>query len=214
MTTGQAHAKRKRIFASAYSKTSIAQDRTQRLIKSRVSKLLSFIESQTNAVSSDEGGHPVIVRHLFRALQADIFTAFAFSDVEGSAFLDNLKCGANTMEDLGMHDLDLFHDDRREEFFFWESERPFKYVGRFIARNALKTHARAERWLCDFVSRYESKLELADSLKLSDTGFKMFNGGIFDRLRSHRSPETGQGLQWRERASEVMDHVGRRMMTL
>lgn len=206
-TSGQAHTKRKRIFASAYSKTSIAQHRVQDIIKSRVGKLTKFIESQTSNSETSHGSEPIVVHHLFRALQADIFTAFAFSDAEGSFFLDNLRKGSNTMEELGMGSMDLFHDDRRDTFFFWESETPFKYIGRFMARNGNQAHVTAQQWLLAFVARYEARVGSSGKLNDFEREIGTFNCSVYDKLLYYRHPETGKTLGRTERASEVMDHA-------
>jgi len=208
-TAGQAHAKRKRIFASAYSKTSITQNRVQNIIKSRVAKLVRFIETQTNTALRGDGS-PVVIRHMFRALQADVFTAFAFSESNGSKFLDNLKSGSNTMEDLGMEDMDLFHDERRDDFFFWESEIPFKYLSRFIARRGAKAHAAAQKWLYDFVSRHEAESLPRTKVKAAGGSVDAFSATVYGKLLMYRNPESGIPLSWAEKASEIMDHAGTR----
>lgn len=86
-TSSRAHSSRKRIFASAYSKTAITQDRVQDIITSRVAEFVSFVGRQT---SSDETFHgvsgPIVIRNVFRALQVDISTAFAFADEAGTNF--------------------------------------------------------------------------------------------------------------------------------
>lgn len=203
-----AHAKRKRIFASGYSKTTISQYRAQNIIKSRTVKILKFIGQQTSTNASSLGkSGPIIVRNVFRALQADIFTAFAFSETDGTNFLENLKTGPNTQEDLGMDMMDLFHDDKRDSFFFWESEKPFKYFSRFIKPNALATHIQGQRWLGEIISRYEMRNKLED-IEDDEQQLKSFEFGIYKKLLMWRNPETGKPLDWNERASEIMDHMG------
>lgn len=210
----QAHTKRKRIFASAYSKTSISQDRTQNIIKSRTAKILKFIGQQTSTHPSYLGKTgPMIVRNVFRALQADIFTAFAFSETDGTNFLENLKAGPNTQEDLGMDMMDLFHDDRRESFFFWESETPFKHFSRFITPNGVAAHIRGQRWLGEIISRYETREKMkyvdGDEQQLGN-----FEYGTYKKLLLWRNSETGEPLDWNERASEIMDHMGNSTLLL
>lgn len=203
-----AHAKRKRIFASAYSKTTISQYRAQNIIKSRTAKILNFIGQQTSTNASSLGkSGPIIVRNVFRALQADIFTAFAFSEADGTNFLENLETGPNTQEDLGMDMMDLFHDDKRDSFFFWESEKPFKYFSRFVKPNALAAHTRGQRWLGEIISRYEMRNKLED-IEGDEQQLKSFEFGTYKKLLLWRNPETGKPLDWTERASEIMDHMG------
>ena len=203
----EAHAKRKRIFASAYSKTTICQYRAQNIIKSRTARIIKFFGQQTSAGASSGRSGPIIVRNVFRALQADIFTAFAFSETEGTNFLENLKTGPNTQEDLGMDMMDLFHDDKRESFFFWESEKPFKYFCRFFKPNGRAAHIKGQRWLGDIISRYETRNKPKDA-----EGDKQqlggFESGTYMKLLQWRNPETGKPLDWNERASEIMDHMG------
>lgn len=204
----QAHAKRKRIFASAYSKSAISQYRAQNIIKSRTAKVLDFIGQQTSTNASPLGkSGPVIVRNVFRALQADIFTAFAFSETNGTKFLENLKAGPNTLEDLGMDMMDLFHDDKRESFFFWESEIPIKFLGRFIRPNGLAAHIRGQRWLGEIICRYETKNKIKD-VEGDEQQLEKLECGTYNKLLQWRSPETGKSLDWNERASEIMDHMG------
>ena len=208
-TSSRAHSSRKRIFASAYSKTAIAQDRVQDIITSRVAKLVSFVGRQ---ISSDETFHgasgPIVIRNVFRALQVDIFTAFAFADEAGTNFLDYLKKGPNTLEDLNMGEMDLFHDEKRDEFFFWESEKPFKYIGKILARNGLKSHETAQRWLMKLVKPYEAKVRSGEPVQSSEKSIKQFNGSVYEKLLLYKNPKTGNPLEWTERASEIMDHAG------
>lgn len=208
-TSHQAHAKRKRIFASTYSKTAVTQDRVQTIIRTRVSKLVDFLERQTKSTRTRSGeDDAVVVRHVFRALQADVFTAFAFSGENGAKFLDHLKPGANTMEDLGMDDLDLFHDERREPFFFWESEKPFKYITNLIARQALPQHLKSQRWISELITKCEAELKTRDSTESPRQPFQPFDRSVYEKLLHHASGDTGKSLSWLERASEVMDHAG------
>lgn len=208
-TSSRAHSSRKRIFASAYSKTAITQDRVQNIINSRVAKLVGFVGRQTSSDETFSGtSGPVVIRNVLRALQADIFTAFAFADEAGTTFLDNLKKGPNTLEDLNMTAMDLFHDEKRDEFFFWESEKPFKYFASLLARNGLKSHETAQRWLMDLVRPYEAKVRSKKSIQSSDDGIKHFNCSVYDKLLLYKNPKTGKPLDWTERASEIMDHAG------
>jgi len=208
-TSGQAHAKRKRIFASAYSKTSVSQGRVQSIIKTRISKLSRFIESQARCrQASLRGSNVVVVRHVFRALQADIFTAFAFSDANGTTFLHNLRQGANTMEEIGMSALDLFHDEKRDQFFFWESEKPFKHFTRLIGRYGRNQHLKAEIWVSQLIAGHEAGLSPGKPDETSNESTDSSKAGLYEKLWLHRHPETRRPLDWAERASEVMDHAG------
>ena len=207
--SSQAHAKRKRIIASAYSKTAISQPRIQDLIRSRTAKVVRFIETQTsNAETSHGSSGPIVVRNVFRALQSDIFTAFAFSDEDGTRYLHRLRTGPNTMEDLNMEDMNLLHDERRDEFFFWESEKPFKYIKYLVDRHGPKTHERAQRWLSELVSKHEERSTSSMSDRETKKPTRIFDSGLYDKLQLWRSQETGRSLDRKERASEIMDHAG------
>ncbi len=204
----QAHAKRRRVFASAYSKTSISQSQVQNIVKTRTATLLRFIDGQISNENTVFGiSGPLVVRNVFRALQADVFTAFAFSEKDGTSFLDRLRSGANTMKDLGMEIMDLCHDERRDTFFFWESEIPFKYIGRFIATNGPIAHAKAQRWLSGLIAKYEAKLQLEER-DYPDKPLSGFKYSPYRKMLAWRNSETGRQLSWNERASEIMDHCG------
>ncbi|KAL9637707.1 MAG: hypothetical protein Q9164_002032 [Protoblastenia rupestris] len=206
--SSQAHAKRKRIIASAYSKTAISQPRIQDLIRSRTAKVVRFIETQTSNTETSHGSSgPIVVRNVFRALQSDIFTAFAFSDEDGTRYLNRLRTGPNTMEDLNMEDMNLLHDERRDEFFFWESEKPFKYIKYLVDRHGPKTHERAQRWLSKLVSKHEERLTSSMSDRETKKPMRIFDSGLYDKLQLWRSQETGRSLDRKERASEIMDHA-------
>ena len=204
----QAHAKRRRILASAYSKTSISHFNVQSIIKTRIAKLIRFIDAQISTENSSFGKTgPLVVRNIFRALQSDIFTAFAFSEQSGTVFLERLRSGANTMEDLGMEMMDLCHDERRESFFFWESESPFKYIGRFVARKGPIAHAKAQRWLSDLIAKYEAASQPKEKDGLGES-FSSLNSSPYKKISTWQNPETGHSLNWNERASEILDHCG------
>ena len=208
-TSSRAHSSRKRVFASAYSKTAITQDRVQNIINTRVTKLVGFVGRQTSSDETSSGASgPVVVRNVLRALQADIFTAFAFADEAGTTFLDNVKKGPNTLEDLNMTAMDLFHDEKRDEFFFWESEKPFKFFASFLARNGLQSHETAQRWLMQLIRPYEAKARSKKSIQSSEKSIKHFNCSVYDMLLLYKNPKTGHPLDWTERASEIMDHAG------
>ena len=207
--SSQAHTKRRRILASSFSKTAISQYRTQNIIKNRVEKLANFIDQQTSRNKSSFGKTgPIVVRNAFRALQADIFTAFTFSEADGTRFLDNLKTGSNTLEDMGMDMLDLCHDEKRDTFFFWESEEPFKRISHFVKPNALAIHTKAHQWLSKLISRYETNIELSNESRNQRECSKTYESSTYKKLLIWRSPDTGESLDWNERASEIMDHMG------
>ena len=118
------------------------------------------------------------------------------------------KAGANTLEDLGMDMMDLFHDDRRDSFFFWESERPFKHFCRIIKPNVLLGHKRAQEWLGDIISRYETRNKGTKDTGNEKVTIESFEGGTYKKLLTWRNPEIGKPLDWNERASKIIDHMG------
>ena len=209
LKSSRAHSTRRRIYAMNYSKSAISQPNIQEIIKTRSSSLIRFIAQQKSSTGRPNGkSSPLAVRNLFRALQADIFTAFAFSSSIGTNFLGNLNVGrANSAEQLGMGVIDLFHEDKRDAYFFWESESPFKSLAHLIGWDWPVAHQNAETWVFNLISSYESRTQL---LKGSNPDNKppRADGSVYGKLMAWTHPETGRGLTWDERASEIMDHIG------
>ena len=207
-TSSQAHKQRRRVFATAYNKSAITHQRVQNLLKARTAKLLRFINHQSSIDGFSVGKTgPLVVRNLFRALQADIFTAFIFSEEEGTTFLDNLKAGPNTIEDLGMGMLDLCHDEKRDRYFFWESESPFKYFVHAIDRNAPTAHLKAEWWLAGLAQRFEENERLGKRDACPQASTRGSDQGVYSKLL-HWKDDNGCPLSFKQRASEVLDHTG------
>ena len=153
---------------------------------------MNYVEDQV----SKQGG-PVIIRNITRPLEADIYTAFAFSETVGTKFLDNLKPGANTVDDLGMEQIDLFHDEKRDPYWFWESEAPSisRYLFPRFFREGQYIHEKAEKWILGLMSHYEEATKMSKDAPES-TYWKML---------AWRDVETGKPLTRKERASEIMD---------
>lgn len=208
--SSQAHITRRRIYAMNYSKSAISQPHVQNIIKTRISTLIRFIAQQTSSTSRTDGkSSPLVVRNLFRALQADVFTAFAFSETVGTNFLDNLGVGrANTSEELGMDLIDLFHEDKRDAFFFWESESPFKYFARLLGWDGPVAHMNAETWVSNLISRYEASLQVSPKDMHPMNQKRLGDNSVYGKMLVWRNTQTGRPLSWEERASEMMDHVG------
>ena len=62
---------------------------------------------------------PLVVRNIFRALQIDTVTAFAFSIEDGTNHLGKLSSKSyNTVEDLALDPLKSFYDEQNQDFFF------------------------------------------------------------------------------------------------
>lgn len=206
--SSQAHKQRRRVIAAAYSKTTISHHRIQALFKARVAKLLNFLHHQSgNGETLPGSTGPLVVRNLFRALQADIFTAFAFSEQEGTTFLDNLKVGPNTMEDLGMVMMDLCHDERRDIYFFWESEKPFKDIAQLLDRNGPVAHTKAQAWLAGLAQKFEERVQPTMAHDYPQQNAGGFNQGVYGSLWRWKD-DTRTPLSFKERVSEMMDHTG------
>ena len=198
------HLARKRIFASAYSRSSIHGPHVQRILRTRTEKLIHFLSNQLAAKSTGKSGH-LVPRNLIRPLGTDIFTAFAFSEAEGTKFLDELRAGANTMEELGMEIWELWHEDKRDSSFFFESQPEFKSFSNFLAPLGRRNHVRFEAWVVSVMKLYETRMSC---LGLEDEGRGDLERGIYWRLLTNTSSKARRQLSWRERASEIMDHMG------
>lgn len=129
-TCTQTHARRWRILASTCPKTAICLPHTQKIILSRADKFFEYIYSlllYSSFSSAGSNSLPIIVRQAFRALQANIFTAFAFSEAQGTSFPGDLNLSSRTRTDNNINPmpmLDLFHDEKCAKYFFRESECP------------------------------------------------------------------------------------------
>ena len=209
-SSSQAHKQRRRILASAYSKPAIAHSRVQNLIKARTEKLLHFVNEQTSMCRTTLGkSGPIVIRNLFRALQADIFTAFAFSEEGGTHFLANLKAGANTVEDLGLSIMDLCHDEKREAFFFWGSEKPFKFVRHWFDRDGLRAHKALQTWLLELAMKFEAAATTNTGRGSQSGNGSALDRGVYSKLLYWKDTVTGQSLSMQQRVSEIMDHMGK-----
>lgn len=204
------HSTRRRIHAMNYSKSAISQPDIQNIIRTRTSALIRSIAQQTSSTGRPNGkSSPLVVRNLFRALQADIFTAFAFSESVGTNFLGNLTVGrANTTEQLGMGVIDLCHEDKRDAYFFWESESPFKYLAHLVGWDWPVAHVNMETWVLNLISAYESMAQALLKERGPDNKPLRTNGSVYGKMMAWSHPETGRRLSWDERASEIMDHIG------
>lgn len=203
--SSQQHGLRRRIYAKRYSKSSISRADVQNLIRNRVSKVLEFLTFESDKDSNCTTA-PLNVTNMFRALQVDISTAFVFSEADGTDFLAKLGTSDNmSLSDLGMEPLDLFHEEMRGKFFYWESEEPFKSFGHFIAPHAQEVHRKAENWIADIISRFEYRYGL---YTLAEQRSVMENC-VYGSMLLWRDPHSMEYLKWDERASEIQDHVGK-----
>ena len=199
------HLARKRMFAPVYSRSSIHTPRVQHILRTRTAKLTRFLSSQITASPTGKSGH-LIPRNVLRALGADIFTAFAFSDAEGTDFLRELNAGANTMEDLGMDIWELWHEDKRDSFFFFESQPELKRFANFLMPHGRNVHQKFEAWVVSIMKHYEARV--SSYLKTESEDLESSEGGVYWRLLTQKNSGTRKSLSWNERASEIMDHMG------
>ncbi|CAD6581260.1 MAG: hypothetical protein ASARMPRED_000560 [Alectoria sarmentosa] len=204
-TSRSAHLARKRIFAPVYSRSSIHSPRVQNILRTRTTKLIRFFLHQTFASRIGRTGH-LVPRNFFRPLGADILTAFAFSDTEGTKFLDKLQAGANTTQELGMDIWELWHEDKRDSFFFFESQPELKRFAKLFAPHGCGVHARFEAWVVSVMKQYEA--HMSSIVKVESEEKEISEQGVYWRLLTYKSPTTRQPLSWNERASEIMDHMG------
>lgn len=143
----------------------------------------------------------------FSALFKPIFTAFAFSEQEWTTFLNDLKVGPNTMEGLGMGMMDLCHDEKRDKYFFWESEKPFRYIAQHSDRNGPIAHRKAQAWLAGLARKLEERVQLTIGPDHPQQNAGGFDQGVYSRLWRWKD-DTGRHLTFKERVSEIMDHTG------
>lgn len=201
------HNTRRRIIAPSYSKSAICSPKVQSIIRSRASKVLDFLKKEAN-VNPDQESGPLLVRNVTRAMGVDIFTAFAFSEEDGTTYLDKLASGPNTMEQLGMSDMRLWCEDTRESFFFFESEPEFKRWSRFLAPHGRSAHRRFESFISNIVGQFDTR---AISSVKDEKGACIKNAPFspYARLHNWKDPVMGTRLSPSERASEIMDHMGK-----
>lgn len=199
------HLARKRIFAPVYSRSSIHGPRVQHILRTRTAKLIQFLSNQSSVSPVGKSGH-LIPRNFIRALETDVFTAFAFSDAESTRFLNKLRAGANTMKEIGMDVWELWHEDKRDSFFFFESQPGLRHLCSFFAPHGHDVHVRFEAWVESVTRQYEARV--SSSLKTGCGEKETSEQGVYWRLLTYKNPTTRQPLSWHERASEIMDHMG------
>ncbi|KAJ5146150.1 uncharacterized protein N7515_000714 [Penicillium bovifimosum] len=198
--TGNAdHAARRRIFSSNYLKSNVSTPYIQQIIQSRVEKMIRFIDS---AVEEDtKKTQPMVVRNIYRAMQSDISTRFAFSDSYGTDWLDKLSGPVNQSKHTGMHVMDFFHQELREATFFWESEPPFLYVNQLLVPNGPPEQQNAQKWAAGLFRRFEAMLDESSNRD------ELVRQGVYGKLYTYRDSE-GRPLSFEDRASEMLDHIG------
>lgn len=198
--TGNAdHAARRRIFSSNYLKSNVTSPYVQQIIQSRIEKLVGFIES---AVEEDsKKTQPIVVRNIYRAMQSDISTRFAFADSYGTDWLNKLNGSVNESKDTGMHVMDFFHQELREATFFWESEAPFVYLNQLLAPNGPPEQQNAQKWASGLFRGFEAILDESPDRD------ELVRQGVYGKLYTWRDSE-GEPLSFEDRASEMLDHIG------
>lgn len=194
------------MIGPAYSKTSVCAARVQGIIHNKVQKLVGFLGKQAQPGMNDCRSGPLIPRNVFRAMVVDIITAFALSESSGTDFVDRLRPGPNTMQEIGMGDFALWNQDERDKFFFFESQPEFKPFINFLAPQAGPTHVKMETYIGQLLERYEK--ELSDHRVSKMETLNSWEDGPYHRLFNARDSYTRENLSWNERASEILDHIG------
>ena len=194
--SSKAHTARRRLFAKDYSKSNISSSYVQAIIHNKVSQLQSFL---THHVTSTPNV-PLVVRNVFRALQIDTVTAFAFSTDDATNHLGKLSSKShNTIDDLALDPLESFYDERNQDFFFWEVEAPFRYFRKFFAPKGIEAQKKSETWMNRMIARFETRLHAcatpAEQRKLIATS-------VYGKMYQ------SQTLSKNEMAGEILDHVG------
>ena len=111
------------------------------------------------------------------------------------------------MADLEMEDLELWYEGRREKFFFFFVREPeFRWFSGLFAPKGPSVHARFEKYLSLLIDKYE--VTVSPVAKWGEGS--RTEHGVHWRLLTWRSPAMGLGLEWRQRAAEIVDHMGER----
>ena len=108
---------------------------------------------------------------------------------------------------LILDQLDLCHDDKRDAYFFLESETPFRYIARRFDSKIRVAHGKAEQWLSGLARSFEEPT-MEDSQDSKDGIVRDSSHGVYSKLWQWADVDGGQ-LTFEERASEVMDHMGK-----
>ena len=101
---------------------------------------------------------------------------------------------------------ELWHEDKRDSFFFFESQPGINRFANLFAPHGRSIHARFEAWVVALTKQYEARV--SPCLKGESEEKEISEQGVYWRLLTYKSPTTGRPLSWNERASEIMDHMG------
>ena len=194
--SSKAHTARRRLYAKDYSKSNISSSHVQGIIHDKISQLQSFLTHHTTKTPNI----PLVVRNIFRALQIDTVTAFAFSTNDGTNHLGKLSSKShNTVDDLALDPLESFYDERNQGFFFWEVEAPFRYFRKIFAPNGINAQKKSERWMNKMIARFETRLH---ACKSPTEQRKLIAASVYGKMYQ------SQTLSKDEMAGEILDHVG------
>lgn len=108
------------------------------------------------------------------------------------------------MQELGMDAWELWHEDKRDSFFFFESQPGFKRFADWFAPHGPSVHARFEASVVAIMKQYEARVSTC--LKVQSEDKEASEQSVYWRLLTYKSP---QPLSLHERASEIMDHIGK-----
>ena len=199
------HARRNRLLAPAYSKSSICAPRAQSITRAKVQSLFHFLRSQTDDNLNEHVTQTLIPRNIFRALAVHIITAFALSETLGTNCLCRLRPGPNTMQSIGLDEFSLWNQDERDDFSFFESQPECRLFLKFPAPRAEAAHWMMERHISRLVERYDK--ELSDGLTTSEVKGPSQIGPYYC-LSQSKTLFLRERLDRRQRASEILDHIG------
>lgn len=101
---------------------------------------------------------------------------------------------------------ELWHEDKRDSFFFFESQPELKRFTDIFAPHGRDIHVRFEAWVVSVMKQYEARVSSRSKVKNKE--IECAEQGVYWRLLKHKSPITKQPLSWNERVSEIMDHIG------
>lgn len=110
------------------------------------------------------------------------------------------------MHEIGLDVWELWHEDKRDSFYFFESQPGLKVVSTLFAPRGREIHVRFEAWVLRVMKQYEARVSSCSKTESEDK--EVLERGVYWRLLTYRNPMTKQPLSWYERASEIMDHMG------
>lgn len=101
-----------------------------------------------------------------------------------------------------MQDFSLWCEDTREAFFFWLREPEFAWLAKWMPsiNSQQETY---EKYILNIIRQWETLMTGEKE------GKEMSLRSVYGRLLSWRSPVDGRALDYKQRASESMDLMGK-----